>query len=228
MTEAEIRAAHPDWTDEQVAAEVAKQTKPEPPKPPETGATQAEVDKAYAKLRQTESEREAERKARAEAEQKLKEREDAELSETEKLKREAEESRTAAEQGRAQLREAKLLTALADKGLTGSKASAAIRLLDGVEYGEDHQPTNLDAVLETAKGTFGEDVFAPAPAPKPPAPSIDPGTGNQPGPEPTLTAEEIAAAQRASMTPQQYEAMKGVTTFKDWQAAQARLKAPQQ
>jgi hypothetical protein len=28
MTEAEVRAAHPDWTDDQVAAEVAKQTAP--------------------------------------------------------------------------------------------------------------------------------------------------------------------------------------------------------
>jgi hypothetical protein len=218
VTEAQIREEHPDWTDEQVAAEVARlaeQADPPAPPTPETGPaapTQADIDKAYTKLR------EAEKRAAA-AEKRNKEREDAELSETEKLKQEADEGRQQAEEGKRLAREAKTLTALADKGLAGAKAKAALRLLDGIEYDDQHEPTNLVEVLATAKAEYGEDMFSPPTPPRPTPPNINPGPGNTPGPAPDLTAEEVEAANKAGIDPKRYAAMKTVTTHEEWLAA---------
>jgi membrane protein involved in colicin uptake len=51
MTEQEIRAAHPDWTDEQVTAEVARLAeKPEPAATPPASGT-GEQDAAFARMR---------------------------------------------------------------------------------------------------------------------------------------------------------------------------------
>jgi hypothetical protein len=147
----------------------------------------------------------AEREAR-EARAELRRREEAELSETERLRKENEENRAKVEVATAKARGANLLTALADKGLVGAKAKAAARLLDGVEYDDDGEPLNLDAAIETARAAYGEEVFTTAPS----RPS-------------GLTTAEQEAAKRAGMSPQQYEAMKGVRTFEDWQAAQRRL-----
>lgn len=113
-----------------------------------------------------------ERSARKTAEKDAKERqkridalEAEKLSETEKLKREADQGRTLAQQATGKLRRASLLTALGAEGLVGPKAKAAARLIDGVEYDDDDEPTNLADRLEVAKAEYGEEMFS---APTPP------------------------------------------------------------
>jgi hypothetical protein len=108
----------------------------------------------------------AERKARSDAEKRAKaaekragELEKAQLSETDRLKKEAEEAKGLVSSATDKLRRANLLTALADKGLEGAKAKAAARLLDGVEFNDDDEPTNLDAALTAAKAEFGDQLF---------------------------------------------------------------------
>jgi hypothetical protein len=101
-------------------------------------------------------------------------------SEADKLKREAEEGRTLAATATQTLRQANLLTALADKGLTGAKAKAAAKLVEGVDFDASNEPTNLDDRIAAAKATYGDEVFAgatPAPTPTPtptptPAPDV--------------------------------------------------------
>jgi hypothetical protein len=107
--------------------------------------------------------KEAEKRARA-AEQRAKALEDASLSETEKLKREAEEGRSLAERATGKLRRANLISALADEGFSGAKARAAAKLVEGVEYDDDDEPTNLKQALKSAEREYG-DLVKPAPAP---------------------------------------------------------------
>lgn len=154
----------------------------------------------------------AERKARRDAdkrakdaETKLKTLEDEKLSEAEKLKREAEEGKAAGVSATEKLRKANLTLALADKGLTGAKAKAASRLLDGVEYDEDDEPTNLDVVITAAKAEYGEDMFKGV---KPPAPKVNGGEGTEDETPPKLTAAELDMAKSFGMTPTEYEQFK--------------------
>jgi hypothetical protein len=190
----------------------------DPAKPSEKDASQAEVEKAYEKLRLAEKERDEERR-------KNKEREDAELSETERLRKENEEKDEKVANATAKVQKANLLNVLADKGLTGGKARAAARLLDDVEYDDDGEPTNLDAALDAAKAAFGETQFTPADPAKPAPPNLNGGAGSQPGPTPNLTAEEIKAAEDAGIAPQTYEALKEVQSYEDWVAMRERIKA---
>lgn len=155
----------------------------------------------------------AERKARKDAEKaareaqaKLKEREDADLSETEKLKKQVEEANGKVSSATEKLRRANLLTALGDAGLVGARAKAAVRLLD-VEFDDDDEPTNLKDAIKAATAEYGEDMFKAATAKKKPGGS-DAGDGNEDREGPTLTADELAAAKAAGMTPEQYEAFK--------------------
>lgn len=107
-------------------------------------------------------ERDARKAAEDEAKREKKRADDLErekLSDTEKLQKEAEDGRRASEAATATLRKANLLLALADKGLVGSKAKAAARLLDDVEYDASDEPKNLDARITAAKAEFGEDLF---------------------------------------------------------------------
>jgi len=225
----QIREAHPDWTDEQVTAEVTRLAKPaEPPaeKPAEKPEDLGDAGKAAL---------DAERKARRDAEKRAaalekekKEREDAELTENERLKQENEENRAKADAATAKAQNANLLAALADKGLVGSKAKAAIRLLDEVEFDDDDEPTNLDDAITAASATYGESQFAADAAPRPPAPRNNAGAGNQPGPEPSLRADELAMAAKIGMPAAAYEEMKEVRTLEDYEAARRRLETANQ
>lgn len=91
MTEAEIRAAHPDWTNEQVATEVARLAA-QPPTPP--APTPPPDDAAFARMRREKeaAEAEAQRAKDALAERERKEAEEAgkykDLYEAEKTKNE--------------------------------------------------------------------------------------------------------------------------------------------
>lgn len=169
--------------------------------------------------------REAEKRAK-DAEAKLKALEDEKLSDTEKLKKQAEEGVKAAATATEKLRQANLITALADKGLTGGKAKAAARLLDSVEYDDADEPTNLDAALDAGKAVYGEEMFAAGEPPKPkPGGSTNGGDGGSKDEKPELTADELEAAKATGTSPERYAAMKNVTTLDEYQAAQKALKA---
>lgn len=147
--------------------------------------------------------KEAEKRAR-EAEKKLKDREEADLSETEKLKKQAEDGKKLADSATQKLQRANLLTALGEQGLTGSKAKAAAKLLEGVEYDDDDEPTNLEDRIKAATAEYGEDMFKGAtPRKKPPATDGGEG-GEEDGKGPSLTADELKAAKASGMTPEEY------------------------
>ena len=121
--------------------------------------------------------RDAEKRAK-DAEAKLKQREDADLSETERLKKEAEDARAKVSTATEKLQRANLLTALGEKGLNGARAKAAARLLDDVQYDDDDEPANLDAAMTAAKAEYGDDIFAATRA----GGSFDGGNRNGDGP----------------------------------------------
>jgi hypothetical protein len=93
----------------------------------------------------------------------------AQESETERFQREAEEGRRLAAEGVANLQQAHTITALAQAGLVGPHAQAAMRLVDGVTYDPaTHQPVNLSERLDAAKAVYGAQFFQGAtPAPTP-------------------------------------------------------------
>lgn len=151
-----------------------------------------------------ERKRAREEKKRADAaEKKLKDREDADADETEKAKKRADEAESKVSTATDKLRKANLITALADEGLTGSKAKAAARLLDDLEYDDDDEPTNLQDAIKAATAEYGEEMFKGA-KPKPKPSNIDGGAGSEDRDGPKLTADELAAAKAAGMTPEEY------------------------
>lgn len=152
--------------------------------------------------------RKAAEKAAKAAQDKLDKIETDKLSDADKAKKAADDATKLANDAIAQLREAKLLVALGDHNLTGAKAKAAAKLIEGVEYDDDtNEPTNLEAVITSATETYGEDIFKGA-TPKPKAPGIDGGSGNEDRDGPKLTADELAMAKSFGLTPEQYEANK--------------------
>lgn len=152
--------------------------------------------------------RKAADKRATDAEKKLQAIEDAKLSDAEKAKKEADDANAKAANAVEQLREAKLLVALGDHNLTGAKAKAAAKLIEGVEYDPDtNEPTNLPAVITSATETYGEDIFKGA-TPKPNAPNLNGGEGNEDRDGPKLTADELQMAKSFGMTAEQYEAHK--------------------
>ncbi len=176
--------------------------KPADPKPDDLGEGGKAAIDAERKAR-----RDAEKRAK-DAETKLKAKEDAELSETERLKKRADELESKADTATNKLREAKLLVALGEHGLTGARAKAAARLIDGVEYDADSdEPTNLQDALDSAMETYGDDLFTGA-TPKPKPPKLDGGVGNDDRDGPSLTAEELEMAKSFGMTPEEYAAYK--------------------
>jgi hypothetical protein len=102
----------------------------------------------------------------------VKELETAQESETDRLKREAAEGKDAATTGTAKLRKANLLLSLANSGLTGAKAKAAAKLIEGVKYNADDEPENLEERIKAAKAEYGSDLFGSEDTP------ADPANGN--------------------------------------------------
>lgn len=181
--------------DETPPPEIPTPATPAPPEtPPETPAA-AKVDEKddeplgtggkAALDAERKAKRDAEKRAK-DAEARLKTLEDEKLSETEKLKRDAEEGQKLAQSATEKLRRANLLTSLTAQGLSGGKAKAAARLLNGVEYDDDDEPKNLDDALTAAKAEYGEDMFTGA---TPPAPPPDLHGGARP---PAAEADEEA------------------------------------
>lgn len=98
-------------------------------------------------------------KAQAALAKKVEALESAQQSDQEKLEARAKRGDELAAKATESLRKANLRLALADKGLTGSKAKAAARLIDEVEYDDDGEPINLDARIKAATAAYGDEFF---------------------------------------------------------------------
>jgi hypothetical protein len=90
----------------------------------------------------------------------------AELTDKERAEKRAEEAEAKQAEAAGKLQRANLLAKLADDHkLTGAKAKAAARLLDGsVEFDDDDEPTNLKDAVKAATAEYGEDAFKAATA----------------------------------------------------------------
>lgn len=204
----------PDPTPEETAAQAAAEA---------AAAEQAATDAAAAAQAAKDAEDKlgdagkaaiaAERKRAKDAEKALKAAQDRldaieaeKLSDTEKAEKRATDAEAKVTAATDKLRKANLMAALADEGLTGARAKAAARLLDGVEYGDDDEPNNLPDALKTATAEYGDDMFKGL---KPKAPRLNGGdSAVEDGDKPNLTAEELAAAKSFDMTPEEYQAFK--------------------
>ena len=106
-------------------------------------------------------------------------------------------------QAQAVQRQANLTVALVEKGLTGGKARAAVRLLDGIEYDANELPTNLDARIEAASAAYDTDLFAATATPTPTNghPNVHPGARTTPGPDEEAQLAAYMAANFPQLTP---------------------------
>lgn len=140
------------------------------------------------------------RKEAADAKARAETLENDKLSETEKLKKEAEQGRELAEKATSKLRNANLRDALAVKGFTGPQAKAVAKLLDGVEYDTDDEPSNLDARITAAAEEYG-DLVKPGQSDT----SFDGGARQPTGPSKTPVQEhqDLVAALIAGGSPPQ-------------------------
>jgi hypothetical protein len=183
---AETAAAEKEqWSEERAKATILKQRESET-------ALKAKLKDAEAKAK------------------KLDELEAAQLSEQEKLAKQAEEAIAKAADADSKLQRANLIAALANPELGIVNARAAAKLIEGVEYDDNGEPTNLGAPGEddslVAKFLIENDYLRGKPG-KPKPPSTDAREGGDDTP-PDLNAEELAAAKAADMTPEEYAAYK--------------------
>lgn len=98
---------------------------------------------------------------------------------------------------------------------------AAVKLLDTDELELDEEtgePKNVEAALKQL--IKDKPYLAKEPDTSTPG-SLNGGAGGTAGPAPKLTAEELAQAQAAGMTPERFAALKGVKTLADWQQTRA-------
>jgi hypothetical protein len=203
-------------------------TEPEPKKEPDKplGKDGKEFDPERAQhtietLRAESKQREDERKA---LEAKLKEFEDANLSESERLKKTAEEKEREAAGLTTTLQETRLklgiYVASTEVGCTDPELALAAIDRSKIKFDESGEPTNLkdelEALLERKpilKGTPG----------KPTAPAVNAGDGARPGPAPTLKAHELDSAKEAGMSPEKFAALKDCTTAAEYAAVEKRF-----
>ncbi len=164
-----------------------------------TAADKAALEAVVAKER---ADRKTHEKAARDALAKLKKLEDADATELEKATKRADEAEAKITAATEKVRRANLLAALSDAGVT--KAKAAARLLDGVEYDDDtDEPTNLDTAITAAQAAFGDEMFKGA-APPPPG-DLNGGDGNNAGGNaPPLNADELRAAKASNMSPEEF------------------------
>ena len=183
---------------------------PAPELPPATAAPDPNAPLGAPGLAALQAERDARATAEREAATQKKRADDlanAALTETQRLQKEAEDGKRLHDQGTATLRQANTLMGLSVAGLTGPKAQAAAKLIDGIVYDETtHQPTNLSERLEAAKVIYGAEMFQgatpPTPAPSDSQQGPAPGVPHFPevhqGPRPAAPNEEelFAASMR--------------------------------
>ncbi len=181
------------------------------------------------KLREAEKEGKDAKRRLAELETKLAEFEQRDLSDKEKLEKRNAELEAKVADAQKQLRQANLLAELAKPEHGIVNAAAAAKLINGVEYGDDGTPANLDDVLPAF---LEQNAFLKGTPAKPnSAPDVDAGKGAGDAKPPALTAEELAAAQATGKTPEQFAAFKKppgeAFTLADYEKAQEALKPKQ-
>lgn len=227
-------------------AEPAKPAEGEPAKPAEgepaapaagadDGSDPAEWDKDRAK-RTIENLRrqEAERKREAAAEKKrADDLEREKMSEQEKKDADAKAANERADAADRRANEATLMATLATRDdIADAEIARDLLVTRGIKFGEDGKPIDLDDAVTSlleAKPVLKKSGETPAPggaggsggAAPPPKANGAAGSGGQ-GPSPTLTEDEVKAANEANMSPERYAAMKDGMSLTDWEADQAK------
>jgi hypothetical protein len=135
----------------------------------------------------------------------------AQQTELEQAQEQAREARDALNATTSKVRAANLKVALGDSkyGLASAKAAATLLQAEGIEFGDDDEPIDLDEAVEKLTEA---NPFLLGTAPKPKAPKTDGGSGG--GGETAqvnLTTEELQAAKAFGMTPEEYTAYKSTT-----------------
>ncbi len=176
----------------------------DPPTPPVTGdKTAADVARLQAALDAERTARKQEAKEAKATAARLKAIEDADASELEKATKRADEAEATNAGLVERIRKATLATALGDAkhGLVDANAAAA--LAAGVEYDDEHNPTNVDKLVTDLTGRYAFLKGTPA-APKPGEINAGGGAGGSGGGGPSLTAEQLSAAKAANMSPEEW------------------------
>jgi hypothetical protein len=178
-------------------------------------ALQQELSKARAQTAKHRAEAKAFKDAEAEKEK-------AALTESERLNRRLSELEARAKELEAKARAKTLEAAVAKQAVVLGiiDPDAAVKLLDAEDLEVDEEtgePTNVEAALKALIKAKPYLVQKPE---KQTSGSINGAAGAEGGPAPKLTADELAAAQAAGMTPERYAALKGVKTLADWQKTQ--------
>lgn len=191
MTEAEIRAAHPDWTDEQVAAELAKQPEPAAPPAPPPSSGSGDHDAAMARMRREKDE--ADKRAKA-AEDKLAAEERKKAEEQGEYQKLADQEKARADKLEAEKNEerAKVNAEKTASGLKFKDTGYALYLLaaDNIDLSD---PAAVKAALEQI-ATDRKDLVSGIPPP----PSGGPAGGSD-GKPPGLTREQLAGMSPAAI-----------------------------
>jgi len=174
------------------------------------------------------AQRESERRLREELREarekaaKFDELEREKLSREEQAELRAQEAETKATNAQRTLRKANLVAALTDPSLSIVNPRAAAKLIEGVEYDDEGEPTNLgtpdDENSLIAKFLAENDYLRGKPATKPTPPQVNAREGGDKN-APELKAEELEAARRANMSPEEYRAFKNGGSLADLQAA---------
>jgi hypothetical protein len=224
-------------TDEELAAEkAAADAKAAEDKAAEEAAAEAkrkadeeadvfDKDRAMATIHKLRDEVKEAKKGSAEAaalKKRVDELEAAQLSEQQKLEKRATDAEAKVGAAEEKLRRANLIVELSRPEHGIVNAAAAAKLLDGVEYSDDGEPTNLTEILP---GFLEQNAFLKGEAAKPKPGDLNGGEGGGDKKPPPLTAEELEAAKTLGMTPERYAAMKTVQTPEDWQKLRAAEKA---
>lgn len=220
-----------DNTPEQAAEEAAAKEKADADKA-EADATAAEAaedepfdkDRAMSTIHKQREEAKAlkaELKEAKEKASKLDEIEAEKLSDQEKAEKRADAAEAKAAEADKKLRRANLIAELSKPEHGIVNAQAAAKLLDGVEYSDDGEPSNIADILP---GFLTENAFLKGSVKTTPG-EINPGGGQTDGKAPDLTADELDAAGRIGMTPAEYAGFKGKTSIADLQAAETAAKA---
>lgn len=155
---------------------------------------------------------------------KLAELEAAQLSDQEKALKRAEEAEAKAAQADHKLRTANLLVELAKTdGVINAKAAA--KLIEGVEFDDTGEPTNLAERVEAMFSDYPELKATTSSAQTSvKAPNVNAGGTTTATDGPKLEPEEVRMAESLGMTPEKYAALKQVRTAEDYQ----KLTAAQQ
>jgi len=103
-------------------------------------------------------------------------------------------------------------------GVRDPRASA--KLITGVEYDDEGEPTNLTERVVALLTEYDFLSAAQGSAQRIPPPATNAGTGQHQAGGPVLTPEELQAAKDAGMTPERYAALKDVSNISEFEQLQ--------